>query len=221
MGILRGALNGFGKGLEKKAAFDWEKMKSDADIAARERLAEIDRTFRTDLQAKSDVTADARLDKQLKASAAEGSADREFRASEGEANRASEERRAATYAAARGAAGTNADDFTIRDIPMGQNPDGSERKVPWLINGDGTPLMSFEEYQRGMADINKPPPAPAATAEAAPSGGLLQQVQQAAKPGPRDLGQTAPSRAAAIVEANKPKPTPTYGSRASAQQRNQ
>lgn len=234
MGILRGALNGLGKGLQQKAMLDWEKLKSDAEMSARKALAELEIG-----------AADARSTREIEARAGLQKDELAARASEGEADRSSREKIAAESAAASrdvarmrldaridpetgmpypGSGKGGSEKITLKDVIVGSGIDG-EVKETWVVDSDGTPLMSLAEYQAARSRLAQPPPAAATPDQPVTgvpdpvpkTGGPLVQAASAS----RDLGTTYPSRAQAIAEANKPKPPQTYSSRAAAQQQYQ
>lgn len=237
MGILRGALNGLGKGLQQKAMLDWEKMKSDAEMSARKALADLEIG-----------AADARSNREIEARAGLQKDELAARATEGEADRASREKVAAESAAASrdvarmrldaridpetgmpypGSGKGGGEKISLKDVIVGSGIDG-EVKETWVVDSDGTPLMPLAEYQAARARMPKPNPEPSpAAAPGEPVTGIPDPVPTTGGPlaqaaaARRDLGPTAPSRAQAIAEANKPKPPQSYSSRAAAQQQYQ
>lgn len=169
MGILRGALNGLGKGLVQKAAIDWDRIKTESEVESRKALMEIENTNSNarldreiaagDARQERDVTARKELsDAELGARSKEGTADRQSRekiASEGNA--------AAIQAAGLRAAGRSgskiigydaegnpiygADDGDFKSsivkeplMRVERGPDGKLREVP-VLDENNQPVM--------------------------------------------------------------------------------
>lgn len=77
--------------------------------------------------------------------------------------------------------------YGLKDVVLGTNPDGTERKETWVTDTDGSPMMPLAEYQAAQAKMRS------AAAPNAPAQAPVIPSPQGAAPAPRKAAAATPA----------------------------